>query len=322
MVTISLIVGLFFMAALLGSITVYLWYASMKASPAFEARRRLRKFAVETDERVPADLKLEILVEMSRVDKFLYRFGLIRRLDGLIDKAGLKIDVKVFFLVLLAAAAAGFIIGIPLKRGLLPSVVFMVVCFSVPFIYLQIMKSKRVLHFSDQFAGALDMISRALKAGHSLVSAVQTVGTDMAEPVAGLFRTVYEEQSLGLSIKDALAHMVERMDTTDLRFFVTSVNIYREIGGNLSEILERLAQTIRERTKIRRQVQVYTAQARLSGYILAALPFLVALFFFVIDPEYMGELFAVKIGRYLVAAALVAQVVGFLVIRKIINIRI
>jgi tight adherence protein B len=294
----------------------------VQASPAFEARRRLRKFAHETDERVPADLKIEILVEMSRFDKFLYKFGLIRRLDGLIDKAGLKIEVKIFFLVLLAVAAAGFIIGIPLKRGWLPSVVFMLICGSVPFIYLQIKKTRRIQRFTDQFSGALDMIARALKAGHSLISAIQTVGNDMAEPVAGLFRTVYEEQSLGLSMKDAFAHMVERMDTTDLRFFVTAVNIYREIGGNLSEILERLAQTIRERTKIRRQVQVYTAQARLSGYILGALPFLVALFFFIADPEYIGELFSVQIGRYLVAAALALQLIGFLAIRKIINIRI
>jgi tight adherence protein B len=112
------------------------------------------------------------------------------------------------------------------------------------------------------------------------------------------------------------------MDTTDLRFFVTAVNIYREIGGNLSEILENLAKTIRERIKIRRQVKVYTAQARLSGYILAALPIFVALFFYFMAPDYIGELVEAKIGRYFIAAAVIAQVVGFIIIRRIIDIKI
>jgi len=112
------------------------------------------------------------------------------------------------------------------------------------------------------------------------------------------------------------------MDTTDLRFFVTAVNIYREVGGNLSEILENLAKTIRERLKIRRQVRVYTAQARLSGYILGVLPIVTAIIFYLIAPDYIGELVEEKIGRMLIAAAVAAQIVGFIVIRRIIDIKI
>jgi tight adherence protein B len=116
--------------------------------------------------------------------------------------------------------------------------------------------------------------------------------------------------------------MISRMDTPDLRFFVTAVSIYREIGGNLSEILENLAKTIRERLKIRRQVRVYTAQARFSGWTLAVLPIFAAFVLYVIAPDYIGELFDKKLGRTLIAVAIVLQIIGALVIKKIINIKI
>lgn len=319
---ILMIVALFFLAAFLGLITLYMWYAAMKASPAFEIKRRLRKLALETDKQLPEDVKIEILIEMTPAERFLYKFKLIRGLHGLIDKAGLKIDAKIFLLFLLSSAAAGFIIGIALKRGMIFPALLTIIGVMIPLIYLNFRKARRVHQFSDQFASVLDMISRSLKAGHSFASAVQMVGDEMPEPVAGLFKTAYEEQTFGLSMREALSHMIERMDTVDLRYFVTAVNIYREIGGNLSEILERLAFTIRERLKIQRQVKVYTAQARLTGFILAVLPIVVAGILYTLDPEYIGELFTEKIGRYLIAGAITGQIIGYLVIRKIIDIRI
>jgi tight adherence protein B len=320
--TLLIVAVLFFIAAILGLITLYMMYAAIKASPTFELKKRLRKLAVESYEGLPADLKIEILVDMTPVDKFLFRLKPVRKLDGLIDKAGLKIDVKIFILIMLSFAAAGFLIGTVLNRGIIFSFILLSIAVSIPFFYLHFKKKQRVMQFTEQFANALDMIARSLRAGHSLASAIQMVGTEMSEPVAGLFKAVYEEQTYGLSLKDAFSHMIERMDTVDLRFFVTAVSIYREIGGNLSEILDRLAQTIRERLKIRRQVRVYTAQARLSGYILAVLPIFVAVFFYFIAPDYIGELWAAKVGRYFIAGAITAQIIGYFVIRKIINIKI
>jgi tight adherence protein B len=165
-------------------------------------------------------------------------------------------------------------------------------------------------------------MSRSLKAGHSLAMAIQVVGNEMPNPISGLFKSVYEEQMYGLSVRDALSHMINRMDTTDLRFFVTAVNIYREIGGNLSEILENLAKTIRERLKIRRQVRVYTAQARFSGYTLVVLPIAAAIMLYFISPNYLGEFIKEKQGRVLIATAVILQIIGGLVIKKIINIKI
>jgi len=316
------IATLFFIAVLLFLVALYMWYSSVRISDTLELKKRLRKLALETGERLPSELRLEILVEMTEIEKVLFKLNVMRKLDALLDKAGLKYDLKIFLLIVLTLATMGFFLGLILGRGIIFPVVLPLLAASIPFLYLQFKKAKRILHFTEQFPNALDMISRSLKAGHSFVTAIRMVGTEMSEPVSGIFKTVYDEQTLGLSIKDSLAHMVERMNTPDVRFFITAVSVYREIGGNLSELLEKLAHTIRERIKIRRQVRVYTAQARLSGYILAALPLIMALFFIVVAPDYIGELWAAKIGRFLIAVAIVAQIIGFLIIRKIINIRI
>jgi tight adherence protein B len=145
---------------------------------------------------------------------------------------------------------------------------------------------------------------------------------EMADPVGPLFKTAYEEQTLGLSMKDSLAQMLDSMPSMDLQLFVTAVNIHRDVGGNLAESLERLASMIRARLKIRRQVRVYSAQARLSAIILLILPLFMAAFFYIFVPGYVEELLTSNSGKYGIVFAVIAQCLGFLVIRKIINIRI
>lgn len=310
------------MAVFLGFVAIYLKYVTIKESPTYELKKRLRKLAIESSTALPSHIRLEILVEMTALDKFIYKSKFIRKLHELLDHAGLKIDVKAFIFILLFIAGVGLFIGAALQRGIIPAILVMLFLLSIPFIFLHFKKQQRIMQFSYQFASALDMMSRSLKAGHSLASAIQMIGNEMAEPVAGLFRSVYEEQTYGLSLLDAFTHMIVRMDTPDLRFFVTAVSIYKEIGGNLSEILERLAQTIRERIKVKRQVRVYTAQARLSGYILAAIPIVVGVLAYFFANDYIMELFEVKIGIFIVVVAVVLQIIGFFVIRKIIDIKI
>ncbi len=320
--TITLIAMLFFLAVLLGLGTVYMTYVTVKASPQYDLRRRLRTLALRPGERVPSDLKVEILREMSPVDKALYKFWLWRKLDRLIENAGLKLDVKVFVLIVLIAAVAGLAAGFALRKGVLFAIILSVVCAALPLFYLRANKNKRINRFTEEFPNALDMVSRSLKAGHSISAAIQLVGAEMPEPVAGLFKTAFEEQTLGLSMQDAFFHMMEKIKSPDLQLFVTALNIHKDVGGNLAEILERLAGTIRERLKIRRQVRVYSAQARLSGIILVLLPIAMAVFFFFASPGYIEELVHSTVGRYGIAFAAVAQIVGIMVIRKIINIRI
>lgn len=321
--TVLQIVLLFFIAMVLAIASVYMWYTAVKESPRHELRRRLRRLALDVENRrFPEELRLEILHEMSGTDRLLLSISPLKRLDILIDKAGLKIDLKAILLVMLASALVGFFLGLLPERGLLMPLVLAIVGALLPIIYLRGRKNSRLNRFTEQFPDALDMISRSLKAGHSFTAAMQLVAQEMADPVSTLFRTAYDEQALGVSTRESIAHMTERIDSTDLRFFVMAINIHREIGGNLGEILERLARTIRERLTIRRQVRVYTAQARLSGYILAAVPIFMAVLFYYLSPGYIEELIEVDVGRYAIALALSAQVVGFLIIRKIVNIRI
>jgi len=166
------------------------------------------------------------------------------------------------------------------------------------------------------------MIARSLRAGHSFSSALQVVYQEMQDPISKVFRIAYDEQNLGLSLSESLDNMTRRINSLDLSFFVTAVNIQRDTGGNLAEIFEKIGSTIRERFKILGQVKTYTAQGRLSGYILTAIPILLAFAIWVISPDYIEVLYKTTVGMYMVAAALALQIIGFFVIMKIVNIKI
>ncbi len=317
-----LIIILFFVAVMLAVIALVMTYGVVKESPSYELKKRLRRLAMKGDQRISEDLAGEIVREMSPLDRQLYKIGPVNRLEKMIDIAGLKVDVKIFMLIVIVAAVVFLGVGLALGRGLILAIIFFIIGAIAPFIYLSSKKKARLVKFTEQFPNALDMIARSLKVGHSLSSAILMVGNEMSDPVSTLFKTAYEEQTLGLTIKDALGQMLERMPSADLQLFVTAVNVHREVGGNIAESLERLAATIRERLKIRRQVRVYSAQARLSGYILVAVPPLMALFFYLTTPGYMEELVTTTVGKYGIVYAVISQVIGFLMIRKIINIRI
>jgi tight adherence protein B len=320
--TLQIIVLLFFIAILTGIFAAYAWYAAVKTSPQYQLKRRLGKLAVLDEEKLPSDLTRELLGEMKPLDKFLLKFSLYRRLDRLIDTTALKIETKIFILFLIIIGICFFVLGISLNRGIAVSVLITLLAIGSVFLFLFYRKGIQLMRFTEQMPDALDMIARSLRAGHSMQSAVQLVGNEMSEPLAGLFKVAYEEQQLGLPLSDSLALMLERMPSVDLRLFVTAVNIHREVGGNLADTLDRLANTIRDRLRIKRQVRVYSAQGRLSGYILVALPVFMAIMLYIIAPGYLEEFVKVEEGKYAVVLALIAQIIGFLIIRRLINIRI
>lgn len=320
--TLQIIVVLFFVAVIMALFALYAGYATFRSSPQYELKSRLRNLAVRREAGLSSELTIEILGEMNPLDKFLYQLPLVRRLDKLLDNAGVKMDMKIFLGIMFIGALAGLILGLALGRGIIFSILFVFIGGLAPLYYLRIKKGRRLDKFTEQFPAALDMIARSLRAGHAFSMAVQMIGNEMSDPVSTLFKTAYEEQTLGLSVPDALAQMMERMPSMDLRLFVTAVNIHREVGGNLAETLEKLGETIRERIRIRRQVKVYTAQGRLTGYILAALPIAMACFIYILMPDYMKELIEVKQGRIAIAVAVSAQIIGFFIIRRLINIKI
>ena len=194
--------------------------------------------------------------------------------------------------------------------------------FGLPFMVLNYKRGKRLRAFEEAFPEALDLISRALKAGHAFATGLKMVADEMSEPVGPEFRKTFDEQNFGLPLKDALANLTVRIPLLDVRFFSTAVLIQRETGGNLSEILENLAHVVRERFKILRQVRVYTAHGRLTGYVLLALPAFLGIALAFINPEHMQLLFRERIGHMLLGAAAVMQTVGYFWIRQVVKIEV
>ena len=275
-----------------------------------------------SDQGMPEDLRSEIIRETPPLDRVLANLPFTRNLDRKLDYAGLKITVSRFLLIPIGLAVVVFALTLLLTKSILIALAGAILVSLIPFGFLHFKIQQRLEKFTELFPDALTMVARSLRAGHSFTSAIQLVGQEVPDPVGGLFKTAYEQQLLGLRITETLQNLNERIESLDLRFFTTAVAINTDVGGNLSEILESLAQTIRERLKIRRQVKVYTAQGRMSGYVLGALPIITFLIFNILNPQYESVLYKETMGRYVLAFAVFMQLIGFLVIRKIIKIRI
>src|SRR5438128_6271338 len=194
--------------------------------------------------------------------------------------------------------------------------------FLIPLAWLFNKRRVRLKQFASQLSDALELVARALRAGHSLAAGMHVVAEEMPSPIADEFNRVYEEQNLGIPAEEALKSLCERVPNLDLRFFVTSVLVQRQTGGDLSEILDKIGYVIRERYRILGQVQALTAEGRLSGVILIALPFGLFLMMLHIKPDYIEKLWTHELGIKMSSVALVMQLLGALVIRKIVNIQV
>lgn len=194
--------------------------------------------------------------------------------------------------------------------------------FSLPFLYVRRRRTARLRAIDRQLPDALDLISRALRAGHAFPSGLQMVGEEMPEPIAGAFRMTHEEVNYGISLPQALNNMAARIPSTDLRYFVIAVLIQRETGGNLTEVLRNLSTLIRERFKLLEKVQVLAAEGKLSAWIVGALPFVVGSIINVINPEFMQVLWTDPMGSQMIGGMLVLMMLGALWMRQIIRIHV
>lgn len=227
------------------------------------------------------------------------------------------------FLLISAGLALGLGLAVFLFTGvLLVAAVCAALGAAAPYFYALRKKKQRYEHFEEQFPEAIDLLTRAIRAGHPLTSGMRMVADEGPPAVAREFGQTFEEQRFGLSFQDALLGLVDRVDLIDVRIFAIAVLVQREVGGNLAEILDNLTETIRGRFYIRRQLRVYTAQGRISGFALAVLPVAVGTVLFLVNPEYFGLLFSTTMGLVMVATALLLQLVGVIWIRNIINIEI
>jgi tight adherence protein B len=189
----------------------------------------------------------------------------------------------------------------------------------LPIAVVAFKRNRRLRKFEEHFPEALDLLGRAVRAGHAFTTGLEMISKECAEPLAGEFRTAFEEQNFGLPLRDALLNLTERVPLIDVRFFVTALLIQKETGGNLAEILDGLARVIRDRFRIYREVQVRTAQGRLTAGILIALPIMMLLILSALNPKYVGVLFTDPKGPIVLVTAAVMQIIGSAILWKIIH---
>jgi tight adherence protein B len=238
-----------------------------------------------------------------------------------IEQADANIKPSALFGIGLAAGFVGLVVCVWMVNPYVAPV-FGLICFTAPFIWLFWKRKKRLDNFGAQLPDAMELTARALRAGHSLAAGMHVVAEEMPPPISKEFARVYEEQNLGVQLEEALKGMCHRVPNLDLKFFVTSVAIQRQTGGDLAEILDRIGYVIRERFKILGQVKALSAEGRLSGVVLIALP--IGLFFLMLwmKPDYISLLWTDEIGIKMSIGALVAMVIGAFVIKKIVDIKV
>jgi len=287
------------------------------------AVERIKQWSMP-DQTVELDIvKKDVLSDIPWLNELLATARRFQPFRTLHRQADSKTPMGVFVLAtpllgLLGLVGSMWMLHMPFVLALLPAVL----CGVVPAGYLHWLKAQRMKQFERQLPEALELISRALKAGHAFTVGLKLVGEEAADPIGIEFRRVFDEVSMGVALPQALQNMTERLDSVDLRFFVTSVLVQRETGGNLAEIIDSLADLIRKRFELQLKVRALSAEGRFSGIILFCLPIFVGILLFHMNPEYMGLLFKDPIGQTMVMVGSFLMVTGAFVMKHIIAIKV
>lgn len=312
----------FFLVLLAGVGGYFLLFAGRSDKAEIKKRISLLEIRALKKEDLPDVLKEEVLSEVPLLNRLLSGLRAAVRIDRRLRQADMKMRVGTFVLLTLALFAAGLLAGKFLRWPTIFSLVLGVGLMAVPNTVVDVKRRLRVKRFMNYFPEALEMFARSLRAGHSFTGAIQLVSQEMPDPVGTEFSKVFEEQNLGIPLRQALIGMTDRVEALDVKFFVTAILIQRETGGNLAEIIDKISHVIRERFRIQGQLRIFTAQARISGVVLALLPVGMAVAIGVLNPEYLKPLWFERAGRIMIAVAVVLQILGWLAIRKIIRIKI
>jgi tight adherence protein B len=260
----------------------------------------------------------------ENVTQFGKRFaesrGFSDRLDAELEAAGVSLRSGEFFVVSVVAALVFGVLGAALLRNALLALIVAGVGGAFPTFMLRMALNKRADHLREQLPDVLSIMAASLRAGHSFLQSLDTVAKEIAQPAATEFQRVVAEIRLGRPAEDALEALAERVGSADFKWAVLAVNIQREVGGNLAEILDTVADTLRERAMLRRQVRVLTAEGRLSAWVLALLPIAIGLYMAAVNPSYIGLLVTTTMGLVMLGTAIALMVLGILWMRKIVNI--
>ena len=300
------------------------WRASTLTETQKRTREQLRRLAMigredSIDQEIVRDKRLS---SIGVLDQALGSLPMARRTELLLYKAGVDMRVGTFYLIsLVVGAGSAVIFSLFFGRPLI-AIAIGIACAFIPYFIVRSKRGKRMHQMDEQLPDAMDLMTSALRAGLSLPAALQLVAQEGPSPLAEEFGYTFDEQNLGMDIKDALMNMARRIDSLDVKFFVTAVIVQRETGGNLAEIMDNIAHIIRERFRILGDVRSLTAHGRFSGVILSLLPVAMGFIIALIAPDYMLGFIRDPIGQLMLVSALIMQFIGFIWIRKVVNIRV
>lgn len=271
------------------------------------------------------ELKLirdELMSGVPLLHRFLQQWRWAEKLRNFVAQAGLNVKPGTLVIVSTVLELMGFLIAREVSNNLIVALAALVFGGVSPFLFVAIARKRRMSSFEKSFPEAIDLLGRSVLAGHSFITGLEMIGTELGEPLAGEFRTVFDEQNFGLPLKDALLNLAERVPIMDVRFFITALMVQKDTGGNLAEILSNLSHVIRERFKLRGEVKTRTAQGRLTAAILIAMPPIMMLVLRFMNPDYEGVLFTDPLGPVILGVAAGLQVVGAAILWKIVNIEV
>jgi tight adherence protein B len=320
-----LIVLFSFLAAMSLIIVMFFVPMAVKDSPQARIKRRLTtvgRAGYTSRADVQNLLKSTLYSEVPWVNALLSKMKFAKHLDLLLERANVDMTLGVFILCSGVAGGLGIflllIVGQPFSVALVLGLIALV----CPYFYLKYITWKRRRRFLEQMPDGLDMMSQSLQAGLGLTQAMVFVAKEMPDPVGTEFSVFMEEVNLGLPLADALKRMEERMALPEVRLFNTALLVQREVGGSLAELLNKLADIIRDRFRIERLIKSVTGQNRMSAWVVCSVPPFLGVFMFIREPEMMNNMLSDPMGRAMLAAALVLEIVGILVFRKLIKIHI
>ncbi|MDX9831902.1 MAG: type II secretion system F family protein [Anaerolineae bacterium] len=259
---------------------------------------------------------------MDGLEEAVQKRGFATDLQLDLSQADLKLRVAEFAMVnvlsiVLFAMLGQFLLGSPVL-----ALVFGVVGFFLPRLYVTLRKRRRLNQFNDQLGDTITLLANSLRSGFSIVQSMETVAQQLPPPIATEFHRVVQEIGLGLHYEQALGNMLRRVPSDDLDLMITAINIQGKVGGNLAEILDTIGHTIRERVRIKGEVRVLTAQQMISGYVLTGLPIILGIVLYMINQDYIGQMFTDPCGWIMLGTAALMVALGFLIIRKIVNIEV
>jgi tight adherence protein B len=312
-----------FVAVVLGLEGLYLWWSDRHGPEAKRLERRLKAVAVggRTPDQ-PSILKRRVLSQSEVMQRVLAALPTTKTLDRVLIQSGLTMSVAEVLGLSAICFATGLFAALLIGRSFLPAVMVGLLVGALPVFYVLHTRGKRLSALENQLPDAIDLMGRALRAGHAFPTALRMLGEEMVDPVGAEFRVLFDELNYGVTLQSALLNLLSRAPSTDLRYFVVAVLIQRETGGNLAELLDNISAIVRARIKLMGEVRTLSAEGRLSAWILSSLPFATGLLLTLVNPGFLSVLWKDPFGLNLVYGALAMMAFGIWWMSRIIRIRV